>query len=342
MTMVNDMEKDVTNFLNFNLGEVKEYTSDIECIKYLLKECKNRKMDSNLYYELLYFHTKFKHWLEEGIEDNLIRITVEDLMNNLQIILNSVSEDDSRYLYYNHNESVSLKEYDKIRYKETDNINANLGYVRQLYTDEVYDRMSKISNLLTYALLFIPLSGVFIFLVSTCASCFLPLLFSDAIIVIMKAILAGIGVFEILMFIYILFLYFNNLIAKVDSLESYRTGIYKLQKPKDYKYFYTEENSSFYLYDRIWRNEILSYYNNNYKYIYNLLSDYKNGITYKERFQILVDLELDYVANFERMKESGLLKSNMIDDEMKDEIVTAEIVEKRVEEYLKYLGNVIN
>lgn len=175
------------NNLNFNLDEVKEYSSDIECIKYLLKECKSREIDSNLYYELVYFQQKFKQWLDSGIDDNLIRLTIDDLLNNLQIVINSVSEDELKTIYSLHNDSVSLKDYDKIRYKEN-NVNSNLGYVRQLYTDKVYDDMLKISDLLVSILLFIPLTFVFFIIIQCCVNCFLSssllILFSNVVNVI--------------------------------------------------------------------------------------------------------------------------------------------------------------
>lgn len=280
------------NELNFNLDEVKEYSSDIECIKYLLKECKSRKIDSNLYYELVYFQQKFKQWLDSGIDDNLIRLTIEDLMNNLQIVINSVSEDELKTIYSLHNDSVPLKDYDKIRYKEND-VNSNLGYVRQLYTDKVYDNMSKISDLLVSILLFIPLTFVFFVIVQCCVNCFLS---SSLLLVLL----------EICEIIYLLYLYITNMALKADSLTSYNTGVYNLQKFDEYKYYYTNEESNFYLHDRVYRNELLAFYNIKYKNVYELLSS-KNGLTYKERFDILVGLELDFISSLNSVESNLIL-----------------------------------
>lgn len=300
---------------NFNINEIRTYINDFECIKYLLKESNRRKIDSNLYYELLFFKDKFKRWLDSGIEDDFIRLQVVDFYNCISTVLDSVTDAEVTRIYNLHTTSKPLKGYDEIRYKNT-NVNFNLGYTRQKLTRKLYKEIENYGyNIIDWFYEASP----FLILMVMVMFIFNMNIATNIVIAIMVLIAMA---YNLMLFVLI-----------YDSDRSFYTGKYVIQKPEEYDYIETDEKyDEFRIYDKVWRNQIVAYY----KYgnpiyseqtgkiiakeneIYNSLIN-KNVLA-KDKFQLLVDIENHFLSTYEPEEEE-----------------TAESVQKKVDDYLASL-----
>lgn len=218
---------------DFNIQEVKEFSNDIKCIQYILKECCKRNIDSNLYYELVYFYAKFSLWIEAGIKDNLVRLSVEETLESLKTFIDRYDDNVIDDVLKNHNKATPLMEYEK-NLRNIKKPGLNYYWHRSMYAKSLDNKTQKYWN---YYGSFVLFNIAFVF---------------NLVYDFFKFILLFLILFEIFSYVS------NVLIYRVDSYISYYTNNYILQPITDYEFYYkADEKNVYYFCDKVYMGEVI-------------------------------------------------------------------------------------
>lgn len=276
---------------SFRLSEVKEYDRDVQCITELIRSVKNKKIDSNVVYEICYYYEKFKQWLSYGIMDTIVRLEIEGILNSLEELIQSFDENELERLYSNHAYVKPLYEYDKIKYKDSKRP-LKTTYIRDFYTTECKnmtdDLYSNLVNMLLYAPLFY--SFGLILLILLCL-----VVFKENFL--LTWVYSGLfAIYEFGLLISSIYMFYHILILRYDSIVSWYTGNYRIQSFWDYHYTLrnkdNENKEGQYIYDKV--GEVLKYLSVTYGYNSKVLWDevYKVD-SVLDKFKILASVEVN-------------------------------------------------
>lgn len=248
--------------MDFNLNEIKQFEKDLACIRWLIHECKTRTMDSNLFYELNYYVVRMKRWIKRGISDQLILLEVTDMINLIQNIIDSISEEDAKEFMQNKNCAVSLRELDKLKYYEgKSGFNGYVNFSRHKYTEKLEKKLEQHYNRLIYCFIFLPLllvTALFIIILILSAQPFFAI--SSNFDVISRFIIYLFFSIWLISIAYVFLRYIIGILPyQIDAIISLYTGIYILQSDKNYLYYYNSK-SDLIIQDRIKRNYYLLIY----------------------------------------------------------------------------------
>lgn len=291
---------------SFRLDEIKEYDRDVQCISKLVSLVKNKQLDSNIVYEICYYHEKFKKWLSYGIMDTVVRLEIEGILNSLEELMKSFDEKELERVYANHEYVKPLYEYDKIKYKDTERP-LKTTYIRDFYTIECRDMTEELYSNLVTSLLYIPLYYSFglILLILFCL-----IVFKDNFL--LTWVWSGaFALCELRLIISIIYMLYHILILRYDSNVSWYTGNYRIQSCWSYHYTLrdkdNENKEGQYIYDKV--GEMLKYFS---------VKGYNSRVLWEEiykvdtaldKFKVLAGVEVD--AYYAAMDDIQVYADNM-------------------------------
>lgn len=106
---------------------------DIKCLKYLMKYVKNGKIDSNIYYELVFYQLKFQNWKLQSFESILIENEIDTLLNSLDVFFSSFTENKIRNMIENNSHYLDLDSFDKLKYKYNKDFKGYVGVKKETF-----------------------------------------------------------------------------------------------------------------------------------------------------------------------------------------------------------------
>lgn len=149
----------------FVCNEAKEFVHDVKCIKMLLKLCKNKELDTNVYYELNYYYHKLSNWKSKGLDGDFIKDEIESLLNAIKLLLDSVPESKVKELLIG-KVIVDLSEFDKLKYEKSKGFKGKIGITRNIYPPGFEDEFNNRLCTTLLLILFSPIIFIFVFCIT--------------------------------------------------------------------------------------------------------------------------------------------------------------------------------
>lgn len=113
---------------------------DIKCLKFLMKYVKDGKIDSNIYYELVFYQLKLKDWKLQSFESILIKNEIDSLLNSLDVFFSSFTESKIRNMIENNYNYLDLDSFDKLKYKYNKYFKGYVGVQKETFKFKfIYD-----------------------------------------------------------------------------------------------------------------------------------------------------------------------------------------------------------
>lgn len=250
---------------------------DIECLKYLMKYVKNGKIDSNIYYELVYYQLKFKNWKLQSFECILIENEIDSLLNSLAVFFSSFTENKIRNMIENNFHYLDLDSFDKLKYKYNKYFKGYVGVKKETF------KLKFINDCILYFINILFL----IFILYCCYIIFYNDIINEFVCFFTMCIFIGI--------LWMALVEFKNLFSDITQINRI-----------DY-YYVRGYRSNMYLRDRVPRNLLLLNYEFSSKF------EFKGSLY--ERYVNLAKVEL-YFIQYSSINIKSIISSNNKGEEL--------------------------